>query len=111
VSAIFAGNDSTAHGVYKGLRDTGLIIPDDISVVGCDDTVGQWLYPGLTTIREFPEQLGKQMVELILKRIANPGLQPQRVTVPTELIKRDSCRRISATGDMAPEKALQSGSA
>jgi DNA-binding LacI/PurR family transcriptional regulator len=111
VSAIFAGNDSTAHGVYRGLRDSGLSIPDDISVVGCDDTVGQWLYPGLTTIREFPEQLGKQMVELVLKRIANPALEPQHVTVPTELIKRDSCRRISATGDVMLEKVLQTGNA
>jgi DNA-binding LacI/PurR family transcriptional regulator len=109
VTAIFAGNDSTAHGVYKGLRDSGLSIPDDISVVGCDDTVGEWLYPGLTTIREFPEQLGKQMVELILRRIANPALEPQHIVVPTELIKRDSCRRISATEDMGLERALQIG--
>ena len=92
VTAIFAGNDSTAHGVYKGLRDSGLRIPDDISVAGCDDTVGAWLYPGLSTIREFPEQLGKQMVELVLNRIAKPALEPQRITVPTELIKRESCR-------------------
>jgi DNA-binding LacI/PurR family transcriptional regulator len=92
VTAILAGNDQTAHGVYKGIRDSGLRIPDDISVAGCDDTVGAWLYPGLTTTREFPEQLGKQMVELVLHRIANPGIDPQRVTIPTELIKRDSCR-------------------
>lgn len=92
VTAIFAGNDSTAHGVYKALRDTGLRIPDDVSVVGCDDTIGAWLYPGLTTLREFPEQLGKQMAELILERIAAPARKPQRITVPTELIKRDSCR-------------------
>jgi DNA-binding LacI/PurR family transcriptional regulator len=94
VTAIFAGNDPTAHGVYKGLRDSGLSIPDDISVVGCDDTVGSWLYPALTTIREFPEQLGKQMVELLLNRIANPSSDPEQITMPTELIKRDSCRAI-----------------
>ncbi len=105
-TAIFAGNDSTAHGVYRGLRDSGLKIPDDISVVGCDDTIGSWLYPGLTTIREFPEQLGKQMVELILNRIATPGLEPQRVTIPTELIKRESCRQILSTQEITWEKAL-----
>jgi DNA-binding LacI/PurR family transcriptional regulator len=95
VTAIFAGNDPTAHGVYKGLRDSGLDIPGDISVVGCDDTVGSWLYPALTTIREFPEQLGKQMVELLVNRITNPSQERQQVTLPTELIKRDSCRPIS----------------
>lgn len=94
VTAIFAGNDPTAHGVYKGLRDSGLSIPGDVSVVGCDDTVGSWLYPALTTIREFPEQLGKQMVELLLNRIANPSRDPEQITMPTELIKRDSCRAI-----------------
>jgi DNA-binding LacI/PurR family transcriptional regulator len=72
VTAIFAGNDPTAHGVYKGLRDCGLSIPDD----------------------EFPEQLGKQMVELLLKRISEPLLPPQSVTIPTEFIKRDSCKSI-----------------
>jgi DNA-binding LacI/PurR family transcriptional regulator len=99
VTAILAGNDATAHGVYKALRDSGLEIPDDISVAGCDDTVGMWLYPRLTTIREFPEQLGKQMVEMILNRIANPDQEPQLITIPTEIIKRDSCRPISASSD------------
>jgi DNA-binding LacI/PurR family transcriptional regulator len=97
VTAVFAGNDETAHGVYKGLRDSGLRIPEDVSVVGCDDTVGSWLFPTLTTLREFPEQLGKQMVELLLNRIANPGLEPQQVTVPTEVIKRDSWRQNQAS--------------
>jgi DNA-binding LacI/PurR family transcriptional regulator len=107
VTAIFAGNDATAHGVYKGIRDCGLRIPDDISVAGCDDTVGEWLYPGLTTIREFPEHLGKQMAELILSRIAKPGLEFREITVPTELIKRESCQPIAATGNAPIEKALQ----
>lgn len=106
VTAIFAGNDPTAHGVYKALRDSSLRIPEDVSVVGCDDTVGAWLYPALTTIREFPEQLGKQMVEMILNRIAKPGQGPQHATIPTELIKRDSCRPISASVEVTVD-ALQ----
>jgi DNA-binding LacI/PurR family transcriptional regulator len=107
LSAIFAGNDQTAHGVYKALRDSGLRIPDDVSVAGCDDTIGAWLYPSLTTIREFPEQLGKQMVEMILNRIARPDQAPQRVTFPTEFIKRDSCRSISPSQSIAFDDALQ----
>jgi DNA-binding LacI/PurR family transcriptional regulator len=99
VTAIFAGNDHTAHGVYKGIRDSGLRIPDDISVVGCDDTIGTLLYPGLTTIREFPEQIGKRMVEMILNRIADATLEPQTVTIPTELIIRESCRSLVPATD------------
>jgi DNA-binding LacI/PurR family transcriptional regulator len=106
-TAILAGNDQTAHGVYRGLRHSGLKVPDDMSVAGCDDTIGPWLYPGLTTTREFPEQLGKKMVELALQRISNPGLAPQRVTIPTEFIKRDSCRAFTAPGNMAHEAAPQ----
>ena len=107
VTAIFAGNDPTAHGVYKAVRDSGLKIPDDISVAGCNDTVGAWLYPGLTTIREFPEQLGKKMVELVLSRIAKPNQPQQHVTIPTEFIKRDSCRAIPSPWDMPSGKAMR----
>jgi DNA-binding LacI/PurR family transcriptional regulator len=96
VTAIFAGNDSVAHGVYKALRDCRLHVPQDISVVGCDDMIGTWLFPPLTTIREFPELLGKQMIQMALNRIAEPGLPPQCVTIPIELIKRESCRPIEA---------------
>jgi DNA-binding LacI/PurR family transcriptional regulator len=99
ITAIFAGNDPSAHGVYKALRDSGLRIPDDISVAGCNDTVGSWLYPGLTTIREFPEQLGTNLVDVLLNRIANPRLDPQCVTIPTELVKRESCRSIAPADD------------
>jgi DNA-binding LacI/PurR family transcriptional regulator len=102
VTAIFAGNDHVAHGVYKAIRDSGLRIPDDVSVVGCDDTIGAWLFPHLTTIREFPEQIGRQMVELILNRIAEPTLPRQTMTIPTELIKRESCRSLLPT----PAEAL-----
>jgi DNA-binding LacI/PurR family transcriptional regulator len=107
VTAIFAGKDSVAHGVYKALRDSDLRIPEDISVAGCDDRVGGWLYPGLSTTWEFPEQMGKQMVELVLNRIARPALEPQRITIPTELIKRESCRQILGSRDVPLEKALQ----
>jgi DNA-binding LacI/PurR family transcriptional regulator len=99
VTAIFAGNDQTAHGVYKGIRDCGLRIPEDISVVGCDDTIGALLYPRLTTIREFPEQIGKAMVEMILNRIADPTLKPQSITIPTELIVRESSRSLAPATD------------
>ncbi|WP_263357048.1 LacI family DNA-binding transcriptional regulator [Acidicapsa ligni] len=107
VTAIFAGNDPTAHGVYKALRDSGREIPDDVSVVGCDDTVGCWLYPALTTIREFPEQLGRKMVELLINRILDPNQDRQQVILPTEIVKRDSCRPISPTENVSAEPRLQ----
>ena len=106
VTAILAGNDPTAHGVYRTLRDCGLKIPDDISVAGCNDTVGSLLHPSLTTTREFPEELGKQLVELVLNRVAEPSLPPQSVTIPTELVRRDSCRSVSSSTSRISRKTL-----
>jgi DNA-binding LacI/PurR family transcriptional regulator len=53
------------------------------------------LNPQLTTIREFPELLGSQLVELVLSRIAEPELPPRQVTIPTEIIKRESCASLA----------------
>ena len=106
ITAILAGNDPTAHGVYKALRDRGLRVPDDVSVVGCDDTVGTWLYPALSTTREFPEQLGKQLVEVVFNRLANPDQGPQNITIPTEFIKRDSCGPLHVAQDEKVNKVL-----
>ena len=106
VTAIFAGNDPTACGVYKGLREQGWRIPGDISVAGCNDTVGGSLYPGLTTIREFPEQVGRHMAELLLGRIANPEIEPRRLTIPTEFIKRDSCSAVNTSQRSKTSEAL-----
>jgi DNA-binding LacI/PurR family transcriptional regulator len=107
VTAILAGNDPTAHGVYRALHDRDLRVPEDVSVIGCDNTVGVWLYPALTTTREFPEQLGKQLVELVLSRIAEPDQGPQHVTVPTELIKNDSCGPVNPCRSAALSGAMQ----
>lgn len=93
-TAIFAGTDPIASGVYKAAADSSLKIPEDVSVAGCNDTHGDLLYPRLTTVREFPEQLGKQLVDMLLTRIDNPELDPRAVTIPTELVKRESCRYI-----------------
>jgi hypothetical protein len=49
-------------------------------------------------------------VELVLSRIANPDQEPQRITVPTELIKRDSCRALQLSEAVAAGASLQSTS-
>jgi DNA-binding LacI/PurR family transcriptional regulator len=108
VTAIVAGNDQIAGGVYKALRDKGLFVPGDVSVVGCDDTVGTWLYPALSTTREFPEHLGKNLVETVLRRIEDPDQRPQLITIPTEFISRDSCQRPRESRKESSHEALHS---
>jgi DNA-binding LacI/PurR family transcriptional regulator len=98
VSAIYAGTDATARGVYRALDDSGIRIPDDISVVGQDDTESSGLRPALTTVREFPEQVGSYLTEMVLNRIAQSDIASQQVTIPTELVRRESCRASSLEG-------------
>ena len=60
-------------------------------MAGCNDCLGSLLNPPLTTICEFPQLLGKRLVDLALERIMYPDLPPQQVTIPIELVKRASC--------------------
>jgi DNA-binding LacI/PurR family transcriptional regulator len=90
-TAILGATDETAQGIYRVLRERGLHVPDDVSVAGCNDGLGGLMNPPLTTIREFPQLLGKRLVDLALERIAHPDLPVQQVTIPIELVKRASC--------------------
>jgi len=89
-TAIFAGTDVCAHGVYNALRDLNVRVPEEVSVVGCDDSDALKLYPPLTTIRVFGEQVGAHLSQLVLNRIAQPERAAQKYTIPTQIIKRES---------------------
>lgn len=91
VSAVFAGSDSAAEGVYRALRDLSLRVPEDVSVCGVNDTEGAILHPALTTIRPFPEEVGRNLAELVLDRIGDPELAPRQRVIPTQVVRRDSC--------------------
>ena len=89
ITAIVAGDDTTARGAYRALADHGLKIPADVSVIGVNDTIeASALIPPLTSVRVFTDQLGKQMAELLLKQISRLDVKPQVVTLPTRLIRR-----------------------
>jgi DNA-binding LacI/PurR family transcriptional regulator len=93
-TAIFAGNDQAAAGVYGALQESGIGIPNDISVAGFNDTIGSVLHPALTTAREFSKEQGRHLAEFVLRRIQEPEQAPQQVVIPTELIRRDSVRSV-----------------
>ena len=96
ITAILAGDDTTARGAYRALADHGLKIPTDVSVIGVNDTIeASALIPPLTSVRVFTDQLGKQMAELLLKQISRLDVKPQVVTLPTRLIRRESCRPLT----------------
>jgi DNA-binding LacI/PurR family transcriptional regulator len=92
LTAIFAGDDSSARGAYSAARDSGLEIPGDLSIAGFNDTLEACsLHPPLTSVHVFTDELGRQLAELLLKRIARPDLPAKSITLPTQLVKRGSC--------------------
>ncbi len=89
IDAVLCANDSIAIGFMKAALESGLDIPEDISVIGCDDVrVAQFYHPSLTTIRLNPMEIGRSAVEL-LKRIVEKN-DDTGVLVGCSLIMRDS---------------------
>ena len=90
-TAIFAGNDLQALGVYQAAREARLHIPEDLSVVGFDDLpVTQWVSPPMTTIRQPLVDMAEAAAEMVIAIArGEPPAQP-RVELATELIIRES---------------------
>lgn len=90
--AIFCASDTMAIGVMKALRDEGLIVPDDVALVGFDDLLPATLtVPQLTTVRQPVRRFGFKAVEILIDIIKNGPQPPRRVMFDTELVIRGSC--------------------
>jgi DNA-binding LacI/PurR family transcriptional regulator len=89
-TAIFAYNDLSAIGALRALRDSGLRVPEDVSVVGFDDiNSAAFQIPSLTTVRQPLDKMGALAGEILLQRI-HGGADPVEITVEPELIIRES---------------------
>jgi LacI family transcriptional regulator len=90
-TAIFASNDVMAMGVMDAVRNRGLRVPEDISILGFDDIPQAALVrPALTTVRQPLEQMGRLATQMLLDRLKNPEKKVDRIELPTELIVRGS---------------------
>lgn len=90
VTAIFAANDFVALGAMRALRERGLEIPLDISVVGFDDSpLAKHFHPSLTTIRQPIEVQGAHAAAILIARLSGQNA-PSAPPHPLELIVRDS---------------------
>jgi LacI family transcriptional regulator len=95
-TAIFASNDLEAFGAMEAIRERGLEIPKDISIMGFDSIPQSLIvYPKLTTVQQPLEQMGRMAARLLLEQIENPERPPRRITLATQLIVRDSCRPLA----------------
>ncbi len=102
VTAIFAANADMALGASDAIRQQGLSIPGDVSLVSFDDCVELASHnPPISAVRQFPQQLGTQAARLLLELLGAPELpKVQCQIVGTEYVRRDS---------MAPPSARQRG--
>jgi LacI family transcriptional regulator len=97
-TAIFAGSDQQALGVYEAARQHGLQVPQDLSVVGFDDLpVARWVSPPLTTVRQPLAEMGRTAAQMLGEIIEDRPLRSRRVELSTELIMRESTGPVPGT--------------
>lgn len=91
-TAIFAGNDAQAAGVYQALYEHNIRIPDDMSVIGFDDVMySAQMSPPLTTIRQPLVEMGKMAATMLLRLISGLQLDSNHMELSTSLVVRKSC--------------------
>lgn len=92
-TALFTFNDVSAIGAIRALREAGLRVPQDVSVVGFDDVQSAaFQNPGLTTVRQPLRTMGMLAAEAVVRRITAPEEHPlaKQIVVDPELVVRDS---------------------
>ncbi|OAS82783.1 MULTISPECIES: LacI family DNA-binding transcriptional regulator [Metabacillus] len=91
-TAIFCGNDLIAFGVIKALKEMGVLIPEDVSIVGFDDiSSSKIISPMLTTIKQPIKEIGSTVVDVLLDQMsAETGSITKKIVLPTELIIRET---------------------
>jgi DNA-binding LacI/PurR family transcriptional regulator len=93
---VFAASDRIAIGVIGALRDRGIAVPDDVTVVGFDDIVAAGHFnPPLTTVQQDTERAGEMLVDNLLRIIAGESLES--ALIPPRLVVRKSCGAGAAT--------------
>jgi DNA-binding LacI/PurR family transcriptional regulator len=97
-TAVFCFNDIAAIGAMRALRDAGLRVPEDVSVVGFDDILSAaYATPSLTTVRQPLSEMGKRGAQILLERIADREKEfPAEVVMSPELVVRESTGPVPA---------------
>ncbi|MFJ6460116.1 LacI family DNA-binding transcriptional regulator [Streptomyces sp. NPDC091387] len=91
VDAVFAASDLMAAGARQVLREAGRRIPDDVALIGFDDSaVARHMDPALTSVRQPIEEMGRTMTRVLLDMIAGKSDDRPQIVLPTELVVRDS---------------------
>lgn len=92
-TAVFAGNDVVAYGALLACREAGVVVPDDISVVGFDDDyLSRYMNPALTTVALPAAGMGSAAVSLLVERLSDTAenRKYRRLVLPTHISTRAS---------------------
>jgi len=90
-SAVFVASDVVAFGVLRALRDAKLRVPEDVSVVGFDDSSAALACdPPLTTVHQPVEEMAAEMTTLVLRQIEQPGQAVASAIFHPTLVVRES---------------------
>jgi len=90
-TAVFACNDLLAIGAIQGARERGLQLPQQLSVVGFDNTIlATIIDPPLTTVAQPIQEIGRQAMDLLVQEIKGEKSMKQRVVLMPELVVRGS---------------------
>ncbi len=95
-TAVFCYNDMTAIGALSVLRQHGIKVPGDVSLVGFDDIpFSIYVEPPLTTIRQPMAEMGRQAMQMAFSLMTNPQTDIPDIVIPGQLIERESARSIA----------------
>lgn len=94
-TAVFAASDAIAFGAMRAIQEKGLSIPDDISIIGFNDTeMSAYTTPALTTISAPAYDMGQHGANLIYAATNLNIATPLKAKIPCQLVKRESCAKI-----------------
>jgi DNA-binding LacI/PurR family transcriptional regulator len=97
-TALFCFNDTAAMGAIRALKDAGLSVPGDVSVVGFDDILSAaYSTPSLTTVRQPLVEMGQKGAQVLLERIADSEKEfPEEIMMEPELVVRESTGQVKS---------------
>ena len=94
-TAIFASNDKIAFGAIKALKEEGIRVPEDVSVIGFDDIeAAQYFNPPLTTMKMELSEMAEIATKSIITSLENDVQFSANYVIPVNMIKRESCKKV-----------------
>jgi DNA-binding LacI/PurR family transcriptional regulator len=94
-TAVVAGNDEIAFGLWRALSRRGVKVPDEISLIGFDDREEAVLMdPPLSTVGVHKEEIGETCMKMLIERLHHPQMAFSQRVLPTEFVIRGTVRQL-----------------